>query len=89
MGVSDSQQRREQMAKLLDEELEFLPRERKDLEAIVAFIDGLQSKALVPALRFHFADELPVFATSQTARSQDLDELANFPHRRTTPTGQP
>jgi outer membrane PBP1 activator LpoA protein len=78
MGVSDSQQRREQMAKLLDEELEFLPRERKDLEAIVAFIDGLQSKALVPALRFHFADELPVFATSQTARSHDLDELANF-----------
>jgi outer membrane PBP1 activator LpoA protein len=78
MGVSGSQQRREQMAKLLDEELEFLPRERKDLEAIVAFIDGLQSKALVPALRFHFADELPVFATSQTARSQDLDELANF-----------
>ena len=78
MAVSDSQQRREQMAKLLGEELEFVPRARKDLEAVVAFIDGLQSKALVPALKFHFADELPVFATSQTARSQDLQDLANF-----------
>ena len=78
MVRSDSQQRREQMAKLLGEELEFVPRARKDLEAVVAFIDGLQSKALVPALKFHFADELPVFATSQTARSQDLQDLANF-----------
>lgn len=78
MAVSGSQKRREQIAKLLDEELEFLPRARKDLEAVVAFIDGLQSKALVPALKFHFADGLPVFATSQTARSQDLGELANF-----------
>jgi outer membrane PBP1 activator LpoA protein len=78
MDVSGSQLRREQLTALLNEDLEFLPRERKDLEAVVAFTDGLQSKALVPALRFHFADELPVFATSQTARSQDLDELSNF-----------
>lgn len=78
MGVSDSQQRREQLKGLLGEELEFLPRERKDIEAIVTFTDALQSKALVPALKFHFADDLPVFATSQTARSKDLGELANF-----------
>lgn len=78
MDVSGSQLRREQLTALLNEDLEFLPRERKDLEAVVAFTDGLQSKALVPALRFHFADELPVFATSQTARSLDLDELSNF-----------
>ena len=78
MDVSGSQQRRERLKALLNEELEFLPRERKDIEAIVAFTDGLQSKALVPALKFHFADELPVFATSQTARSRDLDELVNF-----------
>ena len=36
-----------------------MPRARKDLEAVVAFIDDLQSKALVPALKFHFADGFP------------------------------
>jgi len=78
MDVSGSQQRRERLTALLDEELEFLPRERKDLEAVVAFTDSLQSRGLVPALKFHFADELPVFASSQTARSPDLEELVNF-----------
>ena len=38
MGMSDSQQRREQL-KGYKEELEFLPRERKDIEAIVTFTD--------------------------------------------------
>jgi outer membrane PBP1 activator LpoA protein len=78
MGVEASQNRRDQLAKLLDEEIEFLPRERKDIDAVVTFTDGLESKALVPALKFHFADELPVFATSQTARAADLGALAGF-----------
>lgn len=78
MGVEASQNRRDQLAKLLDEEIEFLPRERKDIDAVVTFTDGLESTALVPALKFHFADELPVFATSQTARAADLGALAGF-----------
>lgn len=78
MGVEASQNRRDQLAQLLGEEIEFLPRERKDIDAVVTFTNGLESKALVPALKFHFADELPVFATSQTARAADLSALVGF-----------
>ena len=78
MGVADSQSRRKELESLLNEELEFLPRERKDVDAVVAFTNSLEAEALVPALKFHFADELPVFATSQTTRSNNLQELAGF-----------
>lgn len=78
MGVGDSDKRHKEIEKLIGQELEFLPRERKDLDAVVALTSGLEAKSLVPALKFHFADELPVFATSQTARTQNLDELSGF-----------
>jgi len=45
---------------------------------VVAFTNSLESKALVPALKFHFAENLPVYGTSQTARGNDLKELDAF-----------
>ena len=78
MGVDASQKRREQLAALIEEDLGFLPRGRKDLDAVVAFTNSLESKALVPALKFHFAENLPVYGTSQTARGNDLKELGAF-----------
>lgn len=78
MGVAASQQRRDQLAALIGEDLEFLPRGREDLDAVVTFTDTLESKALVPALKFHFANDLPVYGTSQTARGSDLGDLASF-----------
>jgi outer membrane PBP1 activator LpoA protein len=78
MGVDASQRRRERLVTLIDEDVGFLPRGRKDLDAAVAFTNSLESKALVPALKFHFADNLPVYGTSQTARGNDLKELAAF-----------
>jgi outer membrane PBP1 activator LpoA protein len=78
MGVDASQKRREQLAALIEEDLGFLPRGRKDLDAVVAFTNSLESKALVPALKFHFAENLPVYGTSQTARGNDLKELDAF-----------
>jgi outer membrane PBP1 activator LpoA protein len=78
MGVADSQRRREYLAKRINEEVEFLPRGRKDLDAVVTFTNSLESKALIPALKFHFAENLRVYGTSQTARGSDLKELATF-----------
>ena len=78
MGVADSQTRHSALQRVLNEEIEFLPRSREDLDAIVAFTNALESKALVPALQFHFADNLPVFATSQSARSESLSDIAGF-----------
>lgn len=81
MHVAGSQSRRDELARLLGEELEFLPRAREDVDAVVALIDNTEANALVPALRFHFADHLPIYASSQTtrrARAGSLAELRGF-----------
>ena len=79
MGVADSVGRKNELTQLFDQEMQFLPRARKDLDAVVAFTSNVESRALVPALRFHFADNLPVYATSQSIRGGgNLKELAGF-----------
>ena len=69
VGVAASEQRHARMERLLGTELKFVPRPRADLDAIVAFVDHLQARALAPALRFHFVAGLPVYASSQSTRS--------------------
>jgi outer membrane PBP1 activator LpoA protein len=81
MDVEASQNRHDELNKILREELEFLPRARQDIQAIVALVDNVEANALVPALQFHFADQLPVYASSQVvrgARRTQLTELSGF-----------
>ncbi len=81
MEVSESRERRDALKDLLGVDLEFLPRARGDVDAVVALIDNVEANALAPALRFHFAEHLPVFACSQVvraARPQQLLELERF-----------
>lgn len=78
MQVAASESRRTSIANVLGKPVEFLPRARGDLDAIVAFTNQVEAQALVPALRFHFADDLPVFATSQTARGDKYGVLDGF-----------
>ena len=78
MLTADSEARKTEIQRLLGEELEFLPRARKDLDAIVALTSNVESQALVPALRFHFGDHLPVFATSQAVRLGKANPLEGF-----------
>ncbi len=76
MEVSASTSRKERIASLLGEPLEFLPRARQDLDAVLALTTGFESAALTPALQFHFAEHLPVYATSQSLR--DATEPQGF-----------
>jgi uncharacterized protein len=81
MHVGASQQRRADLQELLRQDLEFVPRAREDVDAIVAFVSPVEVSALVPALRFHFAQNVPVYATSQTIRGvqrQRLNTLNGF-----------
>lgn len=80
MHVAESQERRDQLASALGVELEFLPRAREDVDAVVALIGNSEANALVPALNFHFAQNLPIYAGSQVTRSsrQGLNELRGF-----------
>ena len=79
LQVAASQARHDQLAKALGTSLEFLPRARQDIDGIVAFVDHLQALALAPALKFHFTDELPVYASSQSVRGASrLGDLEGF-----------
>lgn len=75
MRVADSQTRRSEMEELLRQKVEFLPRARGDVDAVLALVSPVEASALVPALKFHFADHLPVYATSQTIRGANPDRL--------------
>ena len=44
---------------------EFTPRRRQDLSMIALLSNGDDARQLSPALAFYYADDLPVFATSQ------------------------
>lgn len=81
MRVSASQDRHDELEQILGEKLEFLPRARGDVDAIVALVTQLEASALVPALKYHFADQVPVYATSQTIRGatpKTLQQLDGF-----------
>jgi len=78
MLVADSNTRKSEIANIVGQPLEFLARARTDLDGIVAFTNQVESRALIPALNFHFANHLPVFATSQSARGGNLESLAGI-----------
>lgn len=78
MLVSASEGRHQQLARALGLEVEFQPRARDDLDAVVALLDGRQAKALRPALRFHFAGDLPVYAASRARRGLRQADLADL-----------
>jgi uncharacterized protein len=78
MRVAESRQRHSDLQSLLGEPIEFSPRARGDVDAIVALVTALEAAALVPALRFHFADGIPVFATSQTVRGLASNRLGGL-----------
>lgn len=84
MHVAASQERHQALQDLLGQSLEFLPRARRDVDAIVALVTPLEASALVPALRFHFAGNVPVYATSQTVRGADRERLRELNGFRVT-----
>ena len=74
--ISESQTRATEIESLLGTTLEFTPRRRDDVDAVVALIDAAEFLSLKPALDFHFAGNLPVFAPSTaTLGSVDLSRL--------------
>ncbi len=80
MGVAASEERRESLERLLNTNVEFLPRARSDLDGVVAFVDHLEATALAPALKYHLAGRVPpVYASSQSVRNAStLADLSGF-----------
>lgn len=84
MGVSASAARMEALAQTIGTKPEFIPRRRADVDAVVAFVDPSQARALNPAMAFYFASELPIYATSQATTNIGATGLAELDGFRTT-----
>ncbi len=73
--VEASEARHAEISQLLGTEVEFLPRRRRDVDALVALVDSSQARALNPALAYHFAGDLPVYTSSQAMQNLSPSQL--------------
>ncbi len=85
LRVAASQARHAELERVLGASLGFLPRTRKDIDAVVAFVGQLEARALSPAMKFHFAEGLPVYASSQSVRNATEFDRAEAFHVVETP----
>lgn len=62
--IDESRARANALMGALGTRLEFEPRRRKDAQFVFIGAQPVQGRSLRPALRFHLAEDLPVYATS-------------------------
>jgi outer membrane PBP1 activator LpoA protein len=65
LEVDESQARSDELRRMIGQGFEFTPRRRQDLSMIALLSNGDDARQLSPALAFYYADDLPIFATSQ------------------------
>jgi outer membrane PBP1 activator LpoA protein len=76
--VDASTTRMQTLAAAINQSVEFIPRRRQDIDAVVAFVDAEQGGAVRPALAYHFASDIPVYATSQITSGHGSNRLAEL-----------
>lgn len=64
LNLADSSARRSRLQQVLGKKLEFTPRRRQDIHGIFIVARPIQGRLLRPQLKFNFAGDLPVYATS-------------------------
>jgi outer membrane PBP1 activator LpoA protein len=80
LGISNSQARERQLEGIVGTKLQFEPRRRGDIAFIFAPAPANTERLLRPQLRYHFAGDIPTYATSlafepDVRGNQDLDGL--------------
>ncbi|WP_052480922.1 penicillin-binding protein activator [Gilvimarinus agarilyticus] len=69
--VDDSERRHSELRKIIYTNTHFEPRRRKDVEMIFLIANPPQARQIKPTLAFHYAGDIPVFATSQIYNGTD------------------
>jgi uncharacterized protein len=80
LRISDSTARLKRLESILGTKLQFEPRRRNDIEFIFAPAQASVERLLRPQLRFHYAGDIPTYATSDAFEpdlhaNDDLDGL--------------
>jgi len=69
LDIDASLMRHTNVQRLVRREIEFVPRRRSDIHAVVGLVGSREYASLVAALDFHFGSDIPLFATSAAVRS--------------------
>lgn len=64
LRTRQSQQRADSLGKTINTSFRFIPRRRQDIDVIFLIATPQQSQQIQPLLRFYFAGNLPIYATS-------------------------
>ncbi len=82
LNIDESQRRKKKLQRLLGSQLKFEPRRRQDADFIFMTAFPRQARLLKPQLKFHYAGDLPVYATSHLyagyqdkEANRDLDQI--------------
>jgi outer membrane PBP1 activator LpoA protein len=65
MLIESSQIRTRQLENFLGMQLESAPRSRSDVDMIFLIADPVQARQIKPMFAFHYAGDIPIYATSQ------------------------
>ena len=73
LHIDESYARKNFISKLIQKKIKFEARRRQDIDVILLATDHNDARQIIPQLRFHKAEKLPVFATSRAfAFTQDI-----------------
>ncbi len=64
LNIDKSNARADALKRLLPSKFKFLPRRRQDIQAIFLNASPEEARQIIPRLRFYFAGDIPVYATS-------------------------
>ena len=65
LHITQSHFRKNTLEKLLQEKVKFEARRRQDIDVILLATDHNDTRQILPQLRFHKAERLPIFASSR------------------------
>ena len=74
LGVKASKNRKNRVQQLTHEPIEFEPRRRQDIDVIFLASHSQQARQIKPLLAFHYAGQIPVYATSSIYTGKDDPE---------------
>lgn len=71
--LDESEARRERLAANIGKQLEFKPRRRQDVDLIFMAANANTAKQIRPQLRFHYAADIPTYATAAVYKPGSTD----------------
>jgi len=77
LGIDDSQNRMRRVKQWISGDVEFEPRRRQDIDMIFLAARPEQARQINPLLAFHYAGDIPVYASSSIYAGGSLPEKDN------------